>query len=685
MGSLDMKVKQVLFFLAVFFIMTALCWAGGSRDKDKGGSSPDGFFDAGTEITAQGAIGRMVVSSSGPLYTDENGRLITLAVLPPETEGSVPPYLPLYIQGLLNNNFRKFSAITIIDRQNLDKIMTEQDIAANGRFSDENFITIGNLTNAEYYLFGVIQKLSGERYSLQLSITHAGSGVKQAVFMRDGTLAQLEGNGTLINEASAELLGQMGVKLTEDGRRLLLAGNAQAVKAEAGLARGITAQAGGAEVEALFNYTQSLAFDPSQMEAISRLSILSSSISEGSISEKIVSDIMARNRWLEAFREAALFYNSHPPFEISFDPNLVQVGITDYVKNTANLGMRIALDPSEAGFAALNALLEGLEKTGKRSDWGFAGWPLLDLAPKTQGTVVFEGKRSFSYKVNVSLVNEKNKVLAKNAITLNTSAAGFSAGDTKVLPPGGVFEMLHFPNVKAEDLTPTLTIIIESVNGISSRELNASSYMKIDTADLEKRESEAENRREEAEQQAAAMKALTEREAAAKKAQKEREAAAKKARIRAWASTFANKAKRNEFEIMALYYSWIDDVWEFGMSGYYSPYPFTTIGAEGKFHCFLIEGSPGHESEFFAFGTFSPSVGIVFPLFGNTLIFANAMLTMGGFDGYEGILRDWMTPSFDVGLAISGKGEGSVNIKYRTTLYDGFNYSAIGVGLGLRF
>jgi hypothetical protein len=150
--------------------------------------------------------------------------------------------------------------------------------------------------------------------------------------------------------------------------------------------------------------------------------------------------------------------------------------------------MRISLDPSEAGFGALNSLLEGLEKTGKRKDWGFVGWPLLNISPRTSGTVVFEGKRSFSYKVDVSLLNENNKTLGKNVITLKTGNLRFAAGDTMVLAPDGDMGFIRFPNIKADDLTPTLTIVINSVNGIPSRTLNSTGYMKIDAGDLEWKE-----------------------------------------------------------------------------------------------------------------------------------------------------------------------------------------------------
>jgi formylglycine-generating enzyme required for sulfatase activity len=184
------------------------------------------------------------------------------------------------------------------------------------------------------------------------------------------------------------------------------------------------------------------------------------------------------------FKETTKFFNDHPPFEIVFDPSLMQIGETDYTKLTANLGMRIALDPSNAGFEALNALLEGLEKTGRRSTWGFSNWPLSDITPKTAGTVLFNNKQNFSCKVDISLLNEKNKTIGKNSITLTTEKIFFS---NFLIKPSSVEGTVNFPNIKAEDLTPVLTIVIDAVNGINARNLNANGYMKIETGNLEKR------------------------------------------------------------------------------------------------------------------------------------------------------------------------------------------------------
>jgi len=467
------------YFVFLLFITTSF-QAFSSGNVEQNTSSLDELG-----ITARGAIGRMETTVSGPMYTGNGGSNIRLAILIPEVQGDVPSYLPLYIQGLLNNNINKFSAINLIDRQNLNRIITEQNLAASGRFSDNDFVRIGNLTNAQYFLFGTIQRLPGNRFSLQLSITESSTGVRRASSMKEGTLMQLEGRAVLLNEATAELLDQMDVQLTTVGRQTLLAGNISTVQSQAGLARGINAQSDGSDVQALFNFAQAVSFDPTQMEALSRLNNLSTTISGGTISQRILNDIQARDRWLEAFKEAARFFNDHPPFEILFDPNLIQIGETDFVRRTATLGMRITLDHSKSGFDAINALLEGLGRTGRRNEWGFSNWPLTDITPRTAGTVLFGGRQSFNCRVEVALINENGKNLGTSSINLNTEQIRFNPSNSQVIPPLSIDGIVRFPNVRAEDLTPTLNIVIVSVNGISSRNLSSSCYMRIETEDLE--------------------------------------------------------------------------------------------------------------------------------------------------------------------------------------------------------
>jgi hypothetical protein len=223
------------------------------------------------------------------------------------------------------------------------------------------------------------------------------------------------------------------------------------------------------------------------MEALSRLNILSATIGGGAIGAQVLNDIEARKSWLAAFRETAVFFNEHLPFEITFDPSLIQDGEIDYQHETVDLAMCVALDPSEAGWTALNALLNGLENTGKRQTWGFSGWPFLDIKPSDSGVVVFSGKRSLNFKIDVALLNATGRTIGRSSVALNTGAFRFAVGDKVVSLPERVLDLVHFPKVDAKYLTPILTVAINAVNEIPANILNSSGYIKISAGDLENR------------------------------------------------------------------------------------------------------------------------------------------------------------------------------------------------------
>jgi hypothetical protein len=140
--------------LTLFFLSVCSLFAGGRKD----GGAP---VSAEAEISVRAAIGRL--EGAMPLFEGDGGKDIRLAVPEPEGQGlsAEEAYLPVYVQGLLNSNFGKYSAIALIDRQNLNRILSEQDITLSGRFSDEDFVSISDLTNAQYLLVGILQKMRG--------------------------------------------------------------------------------------------------------------------------------------------------------------------------------------------------------------------------------------------------------------------------------------------------------------------------------------------------------------------------------------------------------------------------------------------------------------------------------------------------------------------------------------------
>ncbi|MFP3042501.1 leucine-rich repeat domain-containing protein [Treponema primitia] len=435
-------------------------------------------------------------------FTGDGGRGVRLAVLAPDGRNfaAEDAWLPIFVQGVLNDDFNKCSAMTIIDRQNMDRVLNEQNLSAGGNFSDQDYIKIGNLTNAAYILAGTILKMPGNQFDLQLAITHAETGERRASFRKTAPAVLLR-QASLIHEASADLLTQVGVRLSAAGRQALSGGDSPSAQAEEALARGIAAQQSGAVAEALTYYHEAAAFNPGLSEAAGRLNILSARVNSGNMGQNIQNDIENRRAWLAVLKECAGFYNTHRPYEILYDPRITQVGQVDYTRETANFSFEAALYPVEAGFKALNEILAGLDKTGKRSAWGFNGWPFFDVQPQDPATLVFSGNRAPAFTVRAALVNDKGKTIADTSAVLTSGAIAFSAGGRSVPVPAIATYTFPFRNVNANDLTSVMTVRIVSVNNIAAETAGENGYVRIASQLAERRRYDAEQARLRAEEQ----------------------------------------------------------------------------------------------------------------------------------------------------------------------------------------
>jgi hypothetical protein len=368
------------------------------------------------------------------MYAGDGGRGIRLAVAAPEGKNLADDeaWLPLYVQGMLTGNFNKYSAMTIIDRQNVDKVVAEQNLSVSGYYSDDDYAEIGKLTNAQYILAGSIEKLAGGQFSVQWAITALNTGTIRASFAKTCTAAELRGRA-VINEASADLLAQMEVQLTDIGKRELQAGTAADTDAQIALAKGISAQRSGSAVEALSYFYQAAAVDPAQAETLGRLNSLSSRISEGDLGQNVRNQLAARNAWLAMLKDCAAFYKSHMPFDIVYDPLLWQMGDTDYGNATADFAFTVELPPAEVAFKVINDLISGLEATGQRTTWDFTGWPLINGSKYPEpAAVVFGGNRNFAFTVVAAVIDGRGRTIGTDTFTINSGSISFNSGDRMI-------------------------------------------------------------------------------------------------------------------------------------------------------------------------------------------------------------------------------------------------------------
>jgi len=401
-----------------------------------------------------------------------------LAVLEPEGKGLSKDevWMLSLVQSSIAADFNKYSSITIIDRQNLEAIIAEQKRSLSAITSDKDAIAIGNLANASHILTGKITK-TPKTFMLELAITDAETGKRQASYSPKGiTPSQVEDLSAL-KEASADLLKQLGVSLTDSQLEELRGpvANTQ-VQAQTALARGVVAERQGTSVAALSYFYQAAAFDPSLVEAVKRSSVMSANISGINIGENIRNDIVWRKKWIEQLKETEeTFYriinNAAPPYTLYYS-TVIETGNINYQKETADLSISLNLLANMEWFTAMRralkaaqAVMDGLNATNRKKDWGLYGWPSQGVSNINP----FDKEKCYDISVEFELVNQKGRVIGKKTARINPCIGIGIDRDFIVRFNTTSSGILTFNEVKANDISDNLVIRLASVNGASPK------------------------------------------------------------------------------------------------------------------------------------------------------------------------------------------------------------------------
>jgi uncharacterized protein (TIGR02145 family) len=418
--------------------------------------------------------------SSTPYFSGTGGKGMTLAVLEPVGKGlseSEQWMLPL-VQGSLTANFNKFSAMTIVDRQNVEKIMADiAEAMESGYYSDETMVKIGQMTNARYVLTGVISKTE-TAFSFELAVTDAQTGERKASFPPKPVSSMRLENYSAVNEATIDLLKQLGVTLTAAGLdELKKTADMDKVRAEILFEKAIAAEKQGTQVTALGYYYQAAALDPSLADAVKKRSkTIAANITSGNIGADVRNDIAWRKEWVAKLTEFEEFFqkvinDADPPYLFLYSKD-IQRGKINYDKETIELSIHTTLlanpkwmkSVEQAATEVYQELNTGLNATGRRNTWGLAKWPKQGVTNASPFTSMVSKRHNIS--VEFELLNDKNKVIAQQALKLSPSFNLRGENDkivnsfTRSTP-----NIVAFKAVNANDISDNLTIRIASVNG----------------------------------------------------------------------------------------------------------------------------------------------------------------------------------------------------------------------------
>jgi len=285
--------------------------------------------------------------------------------------------------------------------------------------------------------------------------------------------------------ASLELLQKIGVKLTDKAKQEL-AGSADAnqISAQTALAKGVTAQRAGTEVTALSYYFQAANINPSLKEAVKRSSVVAANISSGNIGADIRNDIEWRKNWIAKLKETEeilydMINGADKPYTLTYFTD-IKTRKVDYQKETADLGIAASMVANKAWFAAAEpqlvaavqaatAVLDGLNATKKKSEWGLDGWPKTGVS-KTNPFASINSASRIRYDITVvfELVNQQGRVIGSEKVKLNP-AFNINRDDNNNFTVGITGEdiicSVDFRGVEADDISDNLTVRVASVNG----------------------------------------------------------------------------------------------------------------------------------------------------------------------------------------------------------------------------
>jgi uncharacterized protein (TIGR02145 family) len=418
-------------------------------------------------------------------YTGDGGQGIRLAVLEPAGKGlsADEQWMPSLVQGSITGDINKFSGMTIIDRQNIEKVFAEWKESMSGNYSDADRVKIGNLTSASHILAGSISKTK-TTFMLELTVTDVASGERKASYSPTPVSTQALEDLSALKTATADLLRQLGVELTDAARgELTRVANTARIQAETALARGIAAQRRGTEVEALSYFFQAAALDFSLIEASKRSLVVAANISSGNIGADARNDIEWRKKWVARLKETEeVFYKMinpvNPPYTLYYYTD-IKAGKINYQQETIDI--RIATDLSAnwpwfntmaRALKAADAVRDGLNATNRESEWGLGTWPYRcgwgGCGPEgVSATNPFGLSKEYDITVVFELVNQHGRVIGSQTVKLRPAFKISRDGKNRFYidftrdTRGAV----NFSGVRANDITDNLTIRVASVNG----------------------------------------------------------------------------------------------------------------------------------------------------------------------------------------------------------------------------
>ena len=303
-------------------------------------------------------------------YEGNGGKGLSIEVTTPKVVGRITDeqdWFPDFAANMIHDDMEKYSAIKMVDNINLESQMDIDDRNLNsGLFGGSTQIDYQSAENTLFITLTVIPN------GYNLSVRVNKSNTTKASYNQNHTVADME-SGLAIKSATAEILEQLGVRLTKEGKDSLLAVNTEAtqhsVEAQKLYAQGNVAMQKGSKIEALSYFIQANTSDSSLERAMKSMSEASTSIAAGDIGTQARNAIQQRKQFQKIIADIKKNFEENPPFILVYKPD-IKIGNIDYERELINLSMDVSVVRDLEKMRVRNSIIQAFNNAPDSEHWG---------------------------------------------------------------------------------------------------------------------------------------------------------------------------------------------------------------------------------------------------------------------------------------------------------------------------
>ena len=337
-------------------------------------------------------VGAVFAQSS--YFTGDGRKDLSIEVDQPKLSGNLTDeasWIPDFVVNMLCDDIAKYSAITVVDTNNLDRVIAAQKRGESEIYNQEDAVELGNLTIAKNLLIVNITAKSTS-YAVSLKVNNKESNTSLAAFNEPNcSVSDLE-NGIVLKKAVADLLGQLGVKLTDEGKKSLtdVATQTSTIEAQKNIAKGTAAMQSGSSIEALSYFVKAKNSDNNLKRASVAMSKAGTVVATTDFASNVRNVIKMRKDFIALVDDTTKYLSENFPYSVVYSKEL-EMGNINYSNETFEMKFKFtALTNFEARELVQN-IYEAYLTMPDHENWGITG-KLDNMIPAGTLKVAFEAK-----------------------------------------------------------------------------------------------------------------------------------------------------------------------------------------------------------------------------------------------------------------------------------------------------